>query len=201
MEPSPPESGNVSQLPRPGKPTAALDTNTLATKRQRRLAILDRRRLVWEAKVRGFTTEAIAKQVGISERAVQYHVAKMVAKVNADIQRGVTQYVAESVALLDGVTATLYKSRGDPNVAKTILAYNESKRRLLGVDAPTRSVVGVARVAVGVEVTFEPGRLSDEQLLQLETTLSAALVPATIDVTPAGERTVESSNVVPLPTT
>ena len=149
---------------------------------------LDRRRRIFELRIAGTSMERIAGAMKMSRPAVKKHIDRALREYAVLTATNTDGHRAQELARLDALIASHWGKRHDPRSAEVILKAGKARRELLGIDAAAKLEVTTRK---SDDATFDPSRLSDEQLRQLDELLSTA-GRREIDVTPAATARVEA---------
>lgn len=185
--------------PSPVDPPPVEDTNTLKRRADRRRAILERRRRAWNLKLAGTRHDDIARMLGITKRAVTRHLAKAEAEYAKELGDEINRWRQQEVARCDALIQALWPNKSNPRHTDSINRIMERRARLLGVDAPVKAeIAGRGGGPIGVAaMTFDPTKLTIEQLRQLDELLSvAAKSELPVGDTSSGE-IIQTANALP----
>lgn len=142
-------------------------------------AIEVKREFALEARIAGATFREIAKAIGMSVGRAHELVMQALAEQKAVCVELAAQVREVEVARLDAMHAELWDQRGDPRTADTLLRIAERRSKLLGLDEPAQfRLGGVAGAPVGVAHGYDLGKLSVEELQQLDAIRAKAIEPA-----------------------
>jgi IS30 family transposase len=149
-----------------------------------RLEAAERRQQAFELRKRGVSYRGIGAELDISEAQAHRDVQRGLAQL-AELERAsAEEYRAMELARLDrAVLALAPKLRiGDPQVVSTWIRLSESRRKLLGLDAPTaidvQGTVSPAYIALRATVLQ---LLPAEQRVLLADALDQVIDASTVD--------------------
>ena len=104
---------------------------------------IELQRRAWDLRLRGLTQQAIADELKVS----QAYVSGLLAKARADLQEqnrlDAATATGEQVGRLDAMLTALWPAAeaGDPKAVQTLLAVEDRRAKLLGIDAAVRKAV------------------------------------------------------------
>jgi hypothetical protein len=98
--------------------------------------IQTRDQLIMQARLKGESVAVIAKRHKVQERVVLSILDKLLPTLSSSTR---AQYLRLSISQLDALSAYWWeRAETSPTAATLVLKINESRRQLLGLDAPTR---------------------------------------------------------------
>ncbi len=137
----------------------------------RRAVTAERRARAFALRKEGKALRAIAAELGVSHEMVRRYVRDGLADLNRSRLDDATELRALEEARLDGLLEGLWSpaTTGDEKAAAVALRVCESRRKLLGLDAPTKSEITGKDGAplVEKEPPVDLTRLTDDELEQL----------------------------------
>ena len=132
------------------------------------LQVAAKRKKIWDLRLAGYTAADIAVQMKCSEATVHRHLSRAVELID------VTQYleseqnvslsrIEQLIKIYWPAAAGVGKHDGEPNmeVAQFVLKLDESRRKLLGLDAPKRVDVRALIIAWAEREGFDPDDVLD----------------------------------------
>lgn len=131
-----------------------------------------------ELRKAGASYQAIADALGFKAKSRAHAlVMEGLEDLEATVRESAADLRRMEMERLDAITLSLWKGRGNPRVADTLLRISERRARLTGLDAPTlvapTTPTGEALPVGGLDLS----RLTTEQLEQLEAIHKAAALP------------------------
>lgn len=129
--------------------------------------VVERRRKIWQLRMKGWTYEAIAKKLGISDSAVSKALNVITKRYSERHMEDVDRIKAEQVASLEQVASEAYRAwlrskkkkqdeYGDPRYLVIFMKAKEDIRKIVGADAPKKVDVKYADLS----------NLSDDELIK-----------------------------------
>ena len=102
-----------------------------------------RRAQAMRLRLRGMTYRAIAAELGVNEKTAFGDVAAVLERTREEANEDAGRAIAMEVERLDALIASAWPSveSGDTAAIETARRLGESRRKLLGLDAPTRQEV------------------------------------------------------------
>lgn len=139
--------------------------------------IVERRRQVWVLRKTGASYRLIAEQVNVSYETVREDVQAVLDELRAEALTDAEELRTLELARLDGMLISIagQLGKGDLGAVDRALRVSESRRKLLGLDAPTK----IAPTDPTGEKPYEPvdlTRLSLDDLHELQRLADKAVV-------------------------
>lgn len=105
-----------------------------------RLNAIERHIQSFELRKQGFSYREIGATLGVSQKTAHQDVQRVLAELAETRLESAAQYVTMELEHLDAAQQALYPhlETGDPQVVNSWLRVSESRRTLLGLDAPTK---------------------------------------------------------------
>jgi hypothetical protein len=176
---SPQNDGDGSQRERSPKLRAKLKctmrlkmAQMAARKRIRNRSVVQR---ALELRVTGATYVEIGCSLRLSTTRAYQLVRAGLGEINAELTETASQLRQMELERLDAIHAAHWPKRENPRNAEIILRVMERRARLLGLDAPAK-IEQTSQTSEELLPTFDPSRLTDNELLQLEALYEKAAI-------------------------
>jgi hypothetical protein len=126
-----------------------------------------------ELRVTGTTYVEIGRTLRLSTTRAYQLVRAGMNEVNAELKETAAQLRQMELERLDAIHAAHWPKRENPRNAEIILRVMERRARLLGLDAPA-TTAQTTPTREELQPTLDLSRLTDDQLLQLQSLYEAA---------------------------
>ncbi len=135
--------------------------------------IVQRRQQVWALRKNGATYRMIAEQVNVSHETVREDVQAVLTELRAEALTDADALRLLEIARLDALLISIagHLGKGDLGAVDRALRVSESRRKLLGLDAPTK----IAPVTPDGTQTYQPvdvKAMSDDELAAYRASLA-----------------------------
>jgi hypothetical protein len=137
------DSGDEDDAPRPA-PVSRRQQRRESPQAPNKITLLEREQAAVKMRMRGATFEEIGTKLGCTRQAAHTMVKRVLAREHAELKENAEMLIANEYRILNEMQRVIYKGALEGSLFEIdrIIRISESRRRLLGLDAPESIKIG-----------------------------------------------------------